>query len=183
MKTIKLMALLVLPLLMVACQTEKISKTQLKLDQFTLKTRDLSKRWKFVGGDRSTDYGGESYTVTYLIDDHNFLSHTISIYANSSQATDAYEKWNNEWFNVTSEWQPSNYSPLDQKDDYKFDCLKLSPESPLVGCRYLQRHNEIISFVRVGLDNTTLTFAELDGILGILDERLSTANLEETPIP
>jgi hypothetical protein len=167
-----------------ACQTEKISETQLKLARYALKIGDLPKGWKFTGKSWGNGYGDEGYTVTYEIDDHNFLSHTISIYSNQSQAQKGYEEWNNEWFESTQPWPEAKYFPLDSKDDYKFECLRLNPESPLLSCRYLQRHNEIISFVRTSLDNTSMTFAELDKVLGVLDERVNTVTLmEETPTP
>ncbi len=183
---IRVIIVLTLMLFMMACQTEKISQNQLKLARYTLKIDDLPKGWQFTGRSWSTDYGGDSYTVTYEFDDHNFLSHTISMFPNESQAEQGYEKWNNEWFDVTQPWSEATYSPLNPKDDYKFECLRLSPESSIFGCRYLQRHNEKISFVRISLDNTALTFAGLNKVLGILDERVNTVNLENqegTPAP
>jgi len=52
----------------------------------------------------------------------------------------------------------------------------MKPDDPLLVCMYLQRHYQIISFVKVNFDNRSdvnPTFDELNKILSILDERLN----------
>ena len=188
MRSTRIKAIVVLSLMftMAACQTEKMSQGQVKLARYTLKIDDLPKGWQFTGRSWSTDFGGDSYTVTYEIDDHNFLSHTISMFQNETEAKKGYEEWNHEWFGITQPHPEATYSPLNPEDVYKFECVQLSPESPLFSCEYLQRHSEIISFMHANLTNTHLTFAELNKVLKILDERINTVTLDSekgTPTP
>jgi len=186
MKTIgiKLITALTIVFVALACQAEKSSQTQLQT-QYSLEIGDLPKGWKFEGESWNVDYGGESYTVTYQITDHNFVSHTISMYPNEDQAREAYEEWSNESFDSTQPLPEATYSPLNQNDDYRFGCFEPleGTKSVIFSCRHLQRHEEIISYVRVNLDNASLTFSEVDKILVILDERLRTATLENKESP
>src|SRR6266496_76105 len=184
---IRAIAVLILTLAIAACQTEQISQDQLKLARYTLKINHLPKAWRFTGRSWSTDFSGDSYTATYEIDDHNFLSHTISLFPNEVEAEKGYEEWNNEWFNSTQPNPEATYSPLNSEDVHRFECVQLSTESPVFSCSYLQRHGEVISFVLANLTNNTyLTFTELNQVLGILDERVNTVALESekgTPVP
>jgi len=174
----------------VSCQiglTEEMSPLDVQLTQYALKTNDLPSGWRYSEKSWGVEFGGSGYTVIYELeaDTRIFLSNTISIYLNEEKSKIAYQQWEDLWFKSTQPWPEATYSPQDQKDDYRFECLSF-PEDPILSCRYLQRHNNIIGFVKINLDNKSLTFTELNDILSILDKRLNDIggeNKEVTPTP
>ena len=119
-----------------------------------MKKADLSKGWKFSGKSWEAVFGGESYTVVYERDKLVFITHTISVHVSEDKAKQAYKEWESDWFDTTDLQPDVQYSPLDEDDDYRYECQKLKPDSPLKVCFYLQRHNEIISFVHIAFNTT-----------------------------
>ncbi|HEU0291237.1 MAG TPA: hypothetical protein VFR47_00775 [Anaerolineales bacterium] len=186
----RLLSLLILISVSISCQIgqmEEMSPLDRQLTEYALKTNDLPNGWKYSDKDWGVEFGGSGYTVIYELeaDPSIFLSNTIAIYLNEEKSEIAYQQWEDLWFKSTQPWPEATYSPRDQKDDYRFECLQF-PEDPILSCRYLQRHNNIIGFVKINLDNKSLTFTELNDILGIVDERLNNVgveNKEVTPTP
>jgi hypothetical protein len=165
-----------------SCQTERISQTQLQLARYSLKKADLPSGWKFTGKSWDVDFGGESYAVTYEMDMHIFITHEVSIHASQDQAQEAYKEWEGDWFVSTNLQPDAPYSPLDQDDDYRYECKQIKPVSPLKVCFYLQRHDEMISFVKINLDNRNRnnpTLEEVNDILDVLDKRLNEVVIEK----
>ncbi len=183
--TIKIWLFLVIILITASCQTEEIIQTQLQLARYSLKKADLSKGWKFSGKSWEAVFGGESYTVVYERDKLVFITHTISVHVSEDKAKQAYKEWESDWFDTTDLQPDVQYSPLDEDDDYRYECQKLKPDSPLKVCFYLQRHNEIISFVHIGFDarsRNNTTFEEINEILAVLDERLNEVVIDAKPV-
>jgi hypothetical protein len=168
-------------------QTEEMSPLDRLLTEYALKTNDLPNGWIYSDKSWGVEFGGSGYTVSYVwaANTSMFLSNTIAIYSNEEKSKLAYQQWEDLWFNSTQPWPEATYSPQDQKDDYRFECLQF-PEDPILSCSYIQRHNNIIGFVKINLDNKSLTFTELNEILNILDKRLNTVGVENkeiTPTP
>lgn len=163
--------------------------TQLLVKQYVLKKTELpSAGWYVQGEGWGNDYGGENYGITFVRDEHVFINHTLSIHPSEEQAQQALKEWENEWIKDTNLQPAVPYTPLNQKDDYVSGCLQLKPNDPFVDCIYLQRHNRIISFVKVNFDSgsaNNLTFEEVNNILNILDKRVNEividTTAEETP--
>jgi hypothetical protein len=173
-----------LMLVIVSCQTEEISQTQLQLARYSLKKTDLPSGWKFEGKSWDVDFGGESYSISYAIDALVFITHEVSIHSSGDQAEQAYKEWEADVFDSTYLQPETLYIPLDNEDDYRCECQKTKPDSPLEICFYLQKHNEIISFVHIGFDSRNKdnpTFEEISNILAILDRRLNEVVIDAKP--
>lgn len=186
-KPIMLIIVLVM-LLATSCQTprtSRVSQTEIQLVQYSLKKADLpGSGWSIEGEGWGADYGGESYGITFIREQHVFVNHIVSMHSSEDRAQQAYKAWEAEWFETTNLQPDILFSPSDQDDDYRYECEELQPGHPLMVCFYLQRHNQIISFVRINLDNgsiNNLTFADINDILAILEERLNEVVIEETP--
>lgn len=180
-------SLLMLMLTSVSCQIgqiEEMSPLDAQLTHYALKIEDLPKGWKFSDKSWGVEFGGSGYTATYELeaDSHIFLSNTVAIYLNEEKSKLAYQQWEDLWFKSTQPWPEATYSPLNQTDDYRFECLKL-PDYYVLSCSYLQRHDNKISFLQINLDNKDLTFTQLNSIVGVLDKRLSEDIVNLTPTP
>jgi len=166
-------------LIAASCRTSRISQTQIQLVQYSLKEADLpGSGWSVEGKSWESAYGGESYGIIYIRDKFVFINHVISIHSSEDQAQQAYQEWENEWFDITNLQPEITYDPIDQDDDSRMECFRMKPDDPLIDCVYLQRHNTLINFVKINLDyrsRSNLTFEEIDGILAILDKRLNEA--------
>jgi len=183
--TIIILIILIMVLSIVSCQTEGLSPLQSQLTQYSLKIEDLPNGWQFSDKSWEADFGGAGYTVNYELNTNIFISNTVDIYLNTDKSKLAYQQWEDLWFKSTQPWPEATYLPRDQKDDYRFECLRF-PEDPILSCSYLQRHNNVTSFLKINLDNKNLTFTELNDILGILDKRLNDVGIEKkngTPSP
>lgn len=168
-------------------QTEEMSPLDRQLTEYALKTNDLPNGWRYSEKSWGVEFGGSGYTVIYELkaDTSIFLSNTIAIYLNEEKSKLAYQQWEELWFKSTQPWPEATYSPQNQNDDYRFECLKF-PDDPILSCSYIQRHENIIGFAQINLDNKNLTFTELNDILSILDKRLNDVgreNKEATPTP
>lgn len=186
MKLARFMKYMLLTILMVintSCQTEQIGETQLQLVRYSLKKTDLPGGWKFGGKDWSVDFGGESYSVLYEIDPLVFIGHTIAMYANDAQSQEAYKEWEAKWFDVSMNVEPViSYSPMDAEDEWRYECLQTYPNDPILFCIYLQRHKEIVNFVRISSDSNnknSLTSENVVNLLSILDQRLNEVIVEK----
>ncbi len=180
---ILILVLVLATLLTSSCRTSRVSQTQIQLLQYSLQKADLLGKWSVEGKAWGADYGGESYGITYMRDKYVFINHIVSIHSSEDRAKQAYKEWETKWFDVTNLQPEAPYVPLDQNDDYRFECLQIKPDDPLMDCIYLQRHNEIISFVKTNFDdrsNNNLKFAELSDILAILDKRLNELVVDAT---
>jgi len=170
-----------------SCQVERLgsdtlSPSQLQLKRYSLEITDLPRDWKFSERSWGTDFGGEGYAVTYKLTDLIHISNDTDIYSDEDQSKVGYQKWEADWFDSTTKpWPGATFTPSDQSDQYRFECLQLSPKDPLLSCAYLQQHKKIISFVLVTIDNSDFTFEELNNILGILDKRLNEVVIDATP--
>ena len=187
----RFLSLLLLISVSISCQigqAEEMSPLDKLLTEYALKTNDLPNGWRYSDKSWGVEFGGSGYTVSYVwaADTSMFLSNTIAIYSNEEKSKLAYQQWEDLWFKSTQPWPEATYAPEDQKDDYRFECLDALPGSSILSCRYLQRHENIIGFVKVRFDAASLTFAELNDILGILDGRLNNVGVENqeiTPTP
>lgn len=188
MKRNKVMVLIIVLLtsLTSSCQTSRtsrISQTQMQLVQYSLEKTDLpGSGWSLEGKGWGADFGGESYGITYIRDKHVFVNHIVSIHSSDDRAQQAYEEWETDTFDITNLQPEQSYTPLDHDDDYRFECVQMKLTDPLMVCFYLQRHNRIISYVRISLDSrstSTLTFEEINDVLSILDKRLSELVIEK----
>jgi len=161
-----------------SCQSERISQTQLQLVRYSLKITDLPDGWKFSGKDWSNDFGGENYTIAYEMDMHIFVSNTIGIYSSALQSEEVYKDWEEEWFYSTPKQiqLDVSFSPIDKQDEIRFECSQLYRDDPIIYCVFLQRHSELINFVRISGDSrnkNSLSFEDIYVILGVLDGRLN----------
>lgn len=188
MKRNKVMVLIIVlvTLLTSSCQasrTSRVSQIEIQLVQYSLKKADLpGSGWSLEGKGWGADYGGESYGITYIRDKHVFVNHIVSIHSSVDRAQQAYGEWEADTFDITNLQPEQSYVPLGQGDDSRFECVQMDMTDPIVVCFYLQRHNRIISYVRISVDSrstSTLTFEEIDDILSILDERLSEVVIEK----
>ena len=169
-----------------SCRMSRISQTQMELVQYTLKDDDLPGKWNIEGKGWGADYGGESYGITYERNQYVFVNHIVSLHSSESRAKQAYSEWEAKRFSVAKLEPEISYIPIDQNDDHKFKCAQVKPDSPVIVCIYLQRHDMIINFVRISFDNRStdsLTFEEANDILTILDERLNEIPTIATVMP
>ncbi|HEU0291240.1 MAG TPA: hypothetical protein VFR47_00790 [Anaerolineales bacterium] len=171
-----------------SCRTSRISQTQIQLVQYSLKEADLpGSGWSVEGKSWESAYGGESYGITYIRDKLVFISHVVSIHSNEDQAQQAYKEWENEWFTIAKFQAITSFSPSNTNDTFRYECEEKGPGAPLGSwrlCLYLQRKNDLISFVKISLDESSknnLTFEEINQILGILDKRLNEAAVDAKP--
>ena len=189
---IKILIALILMLITTSCDISPIEKahsrideTQVLLLQYILKKTDLpGSGWSIVGQSWESPYGGQSYAVVYLRDKNVFISPAVTIYSSDKQAQQGYKDMENEWFDVTNVRPKEPYTPLDQDDDYRFECLQMKPNDPLLDCIYLQRHNQLINFVKINLDSSSannLTFEQIHDLLSILDKRLNEVVIDVNP--
>ncbi len=189
-KILSLMLVLV-TLLTSSCQiprTSRFSENQVQLVQYSLKKADLpGSGWSVEGTSWEPAYGGESYGITYIRDKLVFISHVVSIHSNEHQAQQAYQEWENEWFTIAKFQAITSFSPSNANDTFRYECEEKGPGAPLGSwrlCLYLQRKNDLISFVKISLDESSknnLTFEEINQILGILDKRLNEVVLDAKP--
>jgi len=186
--------LLVMSLVMIcisSCQparTARVNQSQIQLAQYILREEDLpGVGWSIKGKGWGTNYGGDSYGIIYIRDDFVFVNHIVSLYSDVTQAQQAYQQWENEWFNLANFQPKTSYTPLDSGDGYRIGCFQIRSEDPLMDCIYLQRHNQIISFVKVNFDTgsaNNLTFDEVNAILGIVDKQVNEIVIDTiTEIP
>jgi len=184
--------LIFVSLLTISCEVSQIDKSpsrrddaQLLVLQSALKKTDLpGSGWKLEGEGWGTDYGGENYNVTFIHDQHVFINHSLSIHPSEEQAQQAQKEWENEWIKLSNLQPAMPYVSLNQKDDYVSGCYQREPTYSLMVCMYLQRHNQIISFVKVNLDTgsvNNLTFDEINDILSVLDKRVNEMVVESAP--
>jgi len=162
-----------------ACRASRVSQTEMQLAEYSLKKADLPGRWSVEGKGWGADYGGESYGITYIRDNLVFINHIVSIHSSEERAKQAYKEWESEWFTLLKFEPITSFSPSNLADDYRYECEEKEPDDPLPYlklCIYLQRHNTIINFVRISFDgrsNNNPTFAEVNAVLSILDERIN----------
>jgi len=167
---------------MFACQTDSLSPIQRQLINYAIKPSDLPSGWSFQGKDWSAEFGGESYSITYQLNMYVFITQTISIHSSEDRAKQAYKEWEDKWYKLVPFQSVTSFSPLSKIDDYRYECEQSN--SPLKVCVYLQRHNQLISFVKINLDignSRNLTVDEINDILRILDQRLSDVQIDITP--
>jgi hypothetical protein len=130
-------------------------------------------------------YGGESYGIVYVRDKLVFINHDVAIYSSEDQAQQAYKEWENDWFTIAKFQAITSFSPSNTNDVFRYECEQKESGAPLGRlCLYLQRKNNLISFVRISLDENSkdnLTFEEINNILGILDKRLNEVVLDAKP--
>lgn len=162
-------------------QIEQMSPLDSLLKEYALKANDLPEGWIFTGEDWGVDFGGSGYTVSYEFktDPSILLSNTIAIYSDQEKSNLAYQQWEDLWFESTQLWPEATYSPQSQQDDCRFECLNALVGSSILSCRYLQRHDNIIGFVKVRFDNESLTFTDLNRMLSILDKRLNDIGIKD----
>ena len=171
-----LVAILFSILATVSCQVERISQSQLELERLSVTITDLPDGWVYSGQNWNESFGGETYTIGYGVPYNNIIrfAHTITEYSNEDQAKIGYPKWEADTFDGDwNEWEGANFVPSDPNDQYRFECLQVLSDTSVVSCRYLQRHNQIISYVLVNLDGEAMTLSQLNEILGVLDVRLN----------
>lgn len=184
--------ILVLMILLVSsCQTprtSRVSQTQVQLLQYSLKKTDLPGfGWSIEGESWGADYGGESYSVTYIREKLVFITHMVSIYPSEDQAQLAYKEWESEWFSIANFQPVTSFLPMNADATFRYECEQKDSGEPLSSlrlCIYLQRQNEVVSFVKISLDkssNNNLTFAEINDILKALDKRLNSVVIEVVP--
>ena len=94
------------------------------------------------------------------------------------QAKIAYPKWEKEEFNSTQKWIGADFIPSDPQDDYRFEGVQVLSDKSIISCSYLQRHQKFIAYVLVTFDDDIVTFAKLNNILKIIDDRLNQVILE-----
>ena len=100
------------------------------------------------------------------------------MYDDEEQAKSAYPKWEEKWFiGDFKKWPEADFVPSDPNDEYRFECIQTSDKAP-ISCNYLQRHKQLISFVLVNFDGKVMTFAQLNGILKAVDERLNKIDVK-----
>jgi len=162
----------------------RVDANQVLVKQYVLKKTDLpGAGWRVQGEGWGTDYGGENYGITFIRDQHVFINHTLSIHPSKEQAQQAFREWENEWIKNDNLQPAVPYASLNQNDEYVSGCYQQPPTDPFVDCEYLQRHNRIISFVKVNLDSgsiNNLTFEEINNILGIIDKRVNEIVIDTT---
>ena len=159
-----------------SCRTSRVSQVQLQLVQYALKESDLTGNWNVTGQAPSVAFGGESYDVGYERDDFVFINHTVSMHSSIERTQQAYAEWETRFFGLPNSQPDVSYIPLDPTDDHRIECSRLEPDDPIMVCVYLQRHNTLISFVKVGFDNRSLenlTVDDMGDILQALDKRLN----------
>jgi hypothetical protein len=155
--------------------------------QYSLKKADLPGFGWRVEGSESWEpaYGGESHGITYIRDKFVFISHVVSIHSNEDQAQQAYQEWENDWFTIAKFQAITSFSPSNANDIFRYECEQKESGAPLGRlCLYLQRKNNLISFVKITLDESSkdnLTFEEINNILGVLDKRLNEVVLDAKP--
>jgi len=185
-----ILAILLVALLTSSCQTSRtsrVSQAQIQLVQYSLKKTDLPGSWSIEGESWGADYGGESYAVTYIHEKLVFITHMVSIYPNEDQAQLAYKEWESEWFSIAKFKPVTSFSPMNTDDTFRYECEQKDPDGPLGSlrlCIYLQQQNEIVSFVKISLDESSkdnLTIEEINDILGVLDERLNEVVIDAKP--
>jgi len=182
----KNIAIFLLILLFTACQTDSLSPIQRQLANYAIKPSDLPSGWSFQGKDWGVEFGGESYAIIYQLDMYIFITHSIAIYAGEDQAKQAYMEWENDISKLPN-MQPDkslSFSPLDANDDYEYNCGQWAPNDLSRYCVHLQRHNNLISYVKINLDSgnsRNLTVDEINGILRILDQRLNDVQIGMMP--
>lgn len=190
-KTVMIILILV-TLLAASCDLSQIenapprrSNNQLLVKQYVLKKTDLpGAGWSIEGEGWEYDFGGEGYGIVFIRDQHVFVTHSLSIYPNEEQAQQALKESENKWIKLTNIQPTIPYVSSNQKDDYLSGCYQEQPTYPLIICIYLQRHNQIISFVKVNLDSgsaNTLKFDEVNNMLSVLDKRVNEMSVASTP--
>lgn len=170
----------VLFMTLTSCQSEPIKPASLRLERYAVTAKDFPDGWKFVGEDWSSVIDTERYSVSYGAPskDGIGLNQTIQLYASISAAQDEYSTQENEWFSTTKKWEGAEFTPVNSKDDYRYECVQIFMDKSIVSCSFLQRHNEIVILILVNVDGELITFAQLNEILRVLDERLNLIALE-----
>lgn len=169
-------------LIFTSCQAERITQNQLKLERYAVKRNDLPKGWTFDGEDWDYKYGGETYLAAYTVPNNRSIgiAHSITLYKSEEQAEDAFPKWQDEWFTATRSWPGAEFTPIDSKDAFIYECqqLQLTTPGPLTSCSFLQKHGDFIVSILVTLDDQAMTLEQFNGVLQVLDKRLNDINFE-----
>lgn len=165
-------------LLLMSCQGNAISQTAQKLERYALNPRDLPKGWEFFSEGWSSEPGEHYYGTTFGVPNRDIigLSQVVEWYPDEDQARLGYSEYEEEWFSVGQEWPGAEFTPLDTKDNYRYVCLDVFTE--ILTCRFLQRHNNIVTLILVNFDDKVMNMTQFNEILKVLDTRLNTVTLD-----
>ena len=168
----------------ISCQTqvETISQTQMKLERYAVTIHDLPQGWIYSGENWTNSFGGEDYTRGFDIPNNTNgarigLGHTMSIYPDEKQAEAAYPQWEDYSFGGLWNYSGAEFVPSDPNDQYEYKCQQILQDKSIIGCRFLQRHNQFIVYVSATIDGKAMTLAQLNQILGVLDKRLNETSM------
>lgn len=168
----------IIALLLISCQGNAISQTSQKLERYAVNTRDLPKGWAFSSEDWGSESGEHYYGAAYGLPNRDIigLSQVIRWYQDEEKAQLGYSEYEEEWFSVGQEWPGAEFTPLGTKDNYRYVCLHIFSE--ILSCRFLQRHNNIVTLILVNFDDQAMTMTQFNEILKVLDKRLNTVTLD-----
>ncbi|HMV96968.1 MAG TPA: hypothetical protein PKE48_11760 [Anaerolineales bacterium] len=161
-----------------SCQAEVVSHTSQKLERYAVSTNDLPDGWAFFSEDWSGELGEDYYAATYGIPNKDIigLSQVIAMYPSEEQTQLGYSEREEKWFSVGEVWPGTEFTPLNSNDKYRYECVQIF--SDIVDCTFLQGHNNIVVLILVSIDGKTMTMAQFNEILRVLDERLNIVALE-----
>jgi len=145
---------------------------------------DLPAGWGRAGGEAPEVPGALSRSVRFAgstnpRQEYLSIEHQLTVYPDDQLAQDSYPEWERTWF-PTEKWQrpaQATFVPLDPKDQFRFACINVAINGvPLMSCRYLQQHHNLVALIIVNIDNKTMTLEQFEYALKRLDERLQDIN-------
>lgn len=103
------------------------------------------------------------------------ISHTLSVYPTEQAAEKAYPDWEMHWF-PTDNWvapEGSSYVTDKPGDRQRLACIHVSINgNPIMSCRYLKQHSNMISLVLANIDDDAISLLEFENALQKIDGRM-----------
>lgn len=146
---------------------------------------DLNYQFRYSFGELPKIDGAVSDFVVYSNKSNEeiaFVSHQITIYADTEIAKKEFENWDKEKFTSSYTETPDLiFVPRDTSDKFIIRCKgETINNTPSYSCKYLQQHKNLIIYIVTHINSVNITFTEFSDLLQKLDARLPE---KELPLP
>jgi hypothetical protein len=144
-----------------------------------MNSQDLPQSWEVNAFAKMDVENAESYNIEFSNSKASpgfvLVQHQLSVYQTVDAAKKAFPDWEKQWI-PTSEWTTPddfNFQPKDKSDLFRMACVSGKVDGqPMLFCRYIQQHDNMVTLVLSKLGTNSLTLEQLINALEILDLRL-----------
>jgi len=145
--------------------------------EIMIRQGDLPSSFHFKSSDFPENESGISYYVSFQTGEGEvgqFIAQEITIYPDEKISKEQYQKKVEEIFIIgTYDVLNSSYKPNNPEDLIEYKCENgMINDMPNAICEIVQFHQNLIMYVLVHINEKTMTKAEFENVMGILDDRL-----------